>query len=51
MAEGKMYTYQGREITVQEAARLAGVSEQTIYNRLKSNGGDMELAVLGGVTA
>lgn len=48
MAEVKKYRYQGREITVSEAAKLAGVSDQTIYNRLKANGGDIELAILGG---
>lgn len=51
MAEVRKYNYQGRQITVPEAAKLAGVSDQTIYNRLKSNGGDIELAILGGVTA
>lgn len=48
MAEVRTYVYQGRKITVAEAAMLAGVSDQTIYNRLKSNGGDIELAILGG---
>ena len=48
MAEVKKYRNQGREITVSEAAKLAGVSDQTIYNRLKANGGDIELAILGG---
>ena len=48
MPEVRKYKYQGREITVPEAAKLAGVSDQTIYNRLKANGGDIELAILGG---
>ena len=49
MAEVRTYVYQGREITVTEAAKLAGVTGQTIYNRLEKNGGDIELAILGGV--
>lgn len=48
MAETRTYVYQGREINAQEAARLAGVSVKTIYYRLAKNGGDIELAILGG---
>lgn len=38
---------QGGKITVAQAAELAGTSEQTIRNRLKANGGDIEAAIRG----
>lgn len=44
----KMYKYQGRKISVTEAANLAGVSPRTMYDRLAKCNDDMELAVLGG---
>lgn len=48
MGIAKTYAFQGREITVQEAARLAGRDIKTIYARLKANDNDMEMAILGG---
>ncbi len=47
MMHGQKYKYRGGEITIAQAAQLAGVSKQAIHHRLKRNGGDMELAVLG----
>lgn len=42
-----MWKYHGREISVAEAAEIAGVTEQTIRNRLKANNGNMEAAIDG----
>ena len=48
MADPKEYRYRGALITVKMAAQMAGVSEWSIYDRLKKNGGDMEMAIHGG---
>lgn len=41
----KRYLYKDMWISVPEAAKIAGVSVQTIYNRLNANGGDIEAAI------
>ena len=48
MSKAGEYRYRGAFITVKMAAQMAGTSEWTIYDRLKKNGGDMEMAIHGG---
>ena len=42
------YDYHGRQITIKEAAGLAGMTTEGIKYRLKKNGGSMEMAIDGG---
>lgn len=41
------YDYHGRQITIKEAAELAGMTTEGIKYRLKKNGGSMEMAIDG----
>lgn len=41
------YDYHGRQITIKEAAELAGMTTEGIKYRLKKNGGDMDMAIDG----
>lgn len=45
MGNPREYNYRGALITVDMAARMAGCSVWTMYDRLKKYGGDVEMAM------